>query len=566
LGKLWRDFLVHANAVKVSHNLNFELEWSGMWFGQDVIRAGRWEDSATQAAILDERAAKQKPGPFALEFLVQQYFGFNLKDLATVDVQRLDREPLDGVLRYNAPDAKYHLLLWRKQRERIKKEQLEQAYELALRRVPSVVLSQIKGVPIDQATVTQLRDKYRKRIDEVTAKIAALPIVAKFRRHAGHDFNPSSPDDCVELFYKMLEFKECEVVKKRGRKNEIRISVEADVLEQIEPHEPLARLILDYRHATKLRSTYLDPIAPPSRDNENSTVWPDGMLHAKVNTFFAETGRLSIDEPSLQNWPKRNEESREVRRPFKAAPEHWIVSADYGQIEMRVIAMFTKAQGFVDALWRELDVHAEWARRLAEAYPRRIGGAKYLDDKKAMKTFRGDIKNQWTFPLTYGCSLSSAAGYLNIPERVLRPHYEAFWDEFAEVKRWQDKQTAFYEKYGYVECLTGRRRHAPLSKNMVFNTPVQGTAAEIFTDAMNRLSETGEPELQAELTVHDDLVLMRVHKKRFDAVVEKLLNVMLDVPFPWAGIVPITVELSVGTDWMRLQEIGTVSSAKWFKS
>jgi DNA polymerase-1 len=207
----------------------------------------------------------------------------------------------------------------------------------------------------------------------------------------------------------------------------------------------------------------------------------------------------------------------------------------------------------------------DWAQRLAKAYPQRIGGEQYLDDKKVMKAFRVDIKNQWTFPLVYGCSLSSAAGYLNIPERIVRPHYDLFWDEFAEVKRWQQKQVSFYQKYGYVEDLTGRRRHGPLSKNMIFNTPIQSTATGIAIDAMGRLSETGDPELQAELMIHDDLTLLRVPKKRFDDVVEKLLSIMLDVPFEWAKIVPITVELSVGTDWSKLEDIGTVRSNEWFK-
>lgn len=250
-----------------------------------------------------------------------------------------------------------------------------------------------------------------------------------------------------------------------------------------------------------------------------------------------------------------------------------ILSFDYGQIEARVIAMFTKDPVYVKALWDGFDVHGDWARRIAADYPERIGGRKMLSDKKAMKDFRGDIKNQWTFPLIFGAKRSSVAGYLNIPEDVIAPHFEDFWDEFRETKVWQEKMLKFYRKYGYVECLTGRRRHGPLSLNMVFNTPVQGTAADIVCDGWCRLSETKDPELQFEIQVHDDLISLRVPDGRLEAVAEKAINILLDVPFDFVNV-PLTIEMSVGRNWMPfdktgnidgMEEFGTFSSDSWFK-
>ena len=142
---LWRRFLLTASCRKIVHNLAFEMEWSAYFFGSETLRAGKWEDTANAAAIVDERRGKLKPGCFSLEFLVQQYFGFNIKKLSNVDVEQLASTPLPTVLMYNGIDAKYNVLLWDKLWRIIERENLEEAYNLAVRRVPTVVLSQVEG-------------------------------------------------------------------------------------------------------------------------------------------------------------------------------------------------------------------------------------------------------------------------------------------------------------------------------------------------------------------------------------------------------------------------------------
>jgi DNA polymerase I-like protein with 3'-5' exonuclease and polymerase domains len=132
------------------------------------------------------------------------------------------------------------------------------------------------------------------------------------------------------------------------------------------------------------------------------------------------------------------------------------------------------------------------------------------------------------------------------------------------VKDWQETQIDFYNKYGYVECLTGRRRRGPLSVNKVLNSPIQGTAAEIVMDAMCRLSELNDWELQPEINIHDDLTWVRVPEKKVETIAEKIITVMLDVPFDWVNV-PITVEASVGDNWMEMDEFGAFSSDEWSK-
>jgi uracil-DNA glycosylase family 4 len=557
LEALWIRFLTRAKTRKIAHNLSFELEWTGEYFGADLVRASEWGDTAVQASIIDERKGKQKPGCFALEFLVQQYFGFNIKDLGGVDRKRLAETPLDRVLRYNGPDAKYAKLLDDKQMALIEREGLTVPHDLALRRVPTAVLTQLKGVPVDQKVVVSLDKKYTARIEKLEDQIEKDPTVLKFKKVFGTKFNPHSGPDVIKLFHEMLKRKECKVYDKKKKKD--RLSADESVLSQIKDIA-LADLLLKLRQDTKRKSTYIDPLKPDS-----PIMWPDGLLHAIFNTYFAETGRLSCEDPNLQNYPKREEEAKEVRIPIGPAPGCKIIAIDYGQIEARVIAMFTKDPVFVKALWERYDIHMEWAERIAHAYPARIGGKKMLTDKKAMKDFRTDIKNQWTFPLFFGATLQSAANYLNIPEDNIKKEYREFWKQFAVVGQWQEEQMDFYQEKGYVECLTGRRRRGPLSKNQVFNSPVQGTAAEIIMDGMCRLSETGDPALQAEINIHDDLTFLRVPEKGVDDFLEKTLDIMLNLPFDFINV-PITAEVSTGSNWMDLKEIGAVSSDQWAKN
>lgn len=554
---LWQEFLRDYDGVKVAHNLAFEMEWTGFFFGWDLLRVGRWEDTAVQAVILDERTGRRGgAGPLSLEFLVQQYYGFNLKKLAGVDRKKLETTPVEAVLYYNAPDSKYAEGIWHQQKALIEALGLEEAYELGLRRVPTCVLTQAKGVPADQEEVKKLQKKYKARIEDLEKEIALLPVIRDFVKREKKGFNPLSNPDVLKVLKEYLRRPEVAVVDKFTKKT--KYSADKAVLDQID--HPLAGLLIQLREATKRKSTYIDPLRI---GDEASVMYPDGLSHAQFNTLFAETGRLSCSEPNWQNIPKRAEEARELRRQVVAKTRHLILAFDFGQLEARVIALITKDPVFCKSIWERYDVHMEWAQRLAAAYPSRIGGKKNLTDKKAMKDFRTDVKNQWTFPLFFGAKLSSAANYLKIPEDVLKPLYNDFWKQFSGVKAWQEDLLKFYQENGYVECLTGRRRRGPLSVNQIYNSPVQGTAAEIVMDAMSRLSETGDPELQPNINIHDDLTFIDVPVERIDLVAEQVIKQMLTVPFPWGKTVPMAVEMSLGENWLEMEDAGTFSSDEW---
>lgn len=234
---------------------------------------------------------------------------------------------------------------------------------------------------------------------------------------------------------------------------------------------------------------------------------------------------------------------------------------DFGQIEARVIAMASRDRSFSKALWDKYDVHAEWARKLALAYPDRVGGKKNLDDKSVMKTFRNEVKNQFVFPLFYGASLNKASNELGIPIDIVKPVYEEFWKTFSGVKDYQDRMQLQYKKFGYVECLTGRRHRAPLSYNQMINLPIQGTASDIVVDGMDRLSELNIWELQTVLPVHDSL-LFEFDESDLDTNAEKIIKEMLGCKFEFISV-PLTVEASVGRSWDIMEPMGDFDSYSW---
>ncbi len=235
---------------------------------------------------------------------------------------------------------------------------------------------------------------------------------------------------------------------------------------------------------------------------------------------------------------------------------------DFGQIEARCIAMFSRDRVFTKALWENYDIHMEWAERLAYAYPDRIGGKKNLSDKAAMKAFRGDVKNQFVFPLFFGASLRKSSNELQIPVEVVKPLYDEFWQTFEGVKAYQQRMERDYKKKGYVECLTGRRRRAPLSYNQIINSPVQGTASDIVVDGMNRLSETEIWDFQANLNIHDSLTFV-IDEDDLENHAEVIIRAMLDCRFDWINV-PLTVEASIGTEnWEKMEPMGVYSSDQW---
>jgi DNA polymerase I-like protein with 3'-5' exonuclease and polymerase domains len=438
-----------------------------------------------------------------------------------------------GGLVSNCIDAKYHLLVYQTQDRLLEQQGLQAAYQEKLRQVPTCVLTQLAGLPVDYDENVRQQHEMRRKIEAIETELFMLPAVKEYQHQTGNKFNPGSDKDVKYLIQKILGHYDAATTDK-------------SVLDKLD--HPFGKLEINWRHYSKMLSTYIE------RFNEENA-YPDHLYHVSLGTVFTDTGRLNGD---FQNVPKRGEEASTRRQ---IAGKGVFASFDYGQIEARVIACASQDPAYCKATWDGLDVHGYWAKRIAQRYPQTIGGKKYLSDPAAMKKLRDRVKNKFVFPLFFSASLHSVAGYMDIPDDILAPEHDLFWQEYKGVKEWQQTLINGYQQSGYTACLNGRRRRAPLGLGQVVNSLVQGSAADIVMDGMNRLSETCDPLLQPRLQIHDDLLFYFESEEQLQDNVDKIINAMLDIQFPWV-IVPLTVEMSIGPNWYEMKEVGTYDSHK----
>lgn len=552
--KAWRRFLLKAPCKKVSHHLGFELEWSAFFFGVDTAQARGWEDSMSQAFVLDERR-----GVHGLDYLCLQYFGLPVKDLFRMDRKRMADEKLETILEYNGVDAKYHRALWFVQRDRLREDGLWFVYRRHLRRVTAAVLTQFRGVPVHPEVVESFYDEHERTLARIEKKIQKLPIARKFHKRYGYRLRPSANQDVLKAFKKIGH------VKIDSTKEEVLKTVK----------HPLARLETRWRKVDKLLSTYIIPVMPQERiellkkqqpDLKSvSNLMPDGLLHPVITTTKARTTRTTSEEPNIQNWHKRGP-SKYIRRVVTVQDDELIVAIDYAGIQARNVAMESRDRGLVQHYWDRYDIHGDWLDRLYRIVPRWVPPqdiGKDLDKKEKRKEERSIVKNKFVFPSFFGAIGKTVAGYLNIEERQGQRLSEEFFAEFPDVKAWHEKLHRSYKENGYVTGLSGYWRRAPIEINQLINAPIQADEAVIVCNAWDRLSKL-EEQMWPIMMIHDDLTFIW-KKKMLERNLERAIPLMVRQEYDWEKIVPCEVEVSIGKNWCDLkpyQDHGKYESTK----
>lgn len=243
--------------------------------------------------------------------------------------------------------------------------------------------------------------------------------------------------------------------------------------------------------------------------------------------------------------------------------ENKVVAFDYAGIQARNVAMESRDRNLTKAFWDRYDIHSDWAEELARAYPRWVEeGVKVMArDKKVFKIYRDKAKNKFVFPSFFGAQPPSIAGNLRIPVKKIEHVREIFFDRFGGVSEWHEQVHLDYRKYGYITSLSGLRRRAPVPRNQAINAPIQADEVCIVLDAMNRLSEYGQYDLQPNMEIHDDLTFIWP-KKKVEKLAEIVIKEMIAIKFDWINV-PLQVEMSIGDNWADLEEVGKYSSDDW---
>lgn len=551
----WAEFLVLWGRVlalyeDIAHGQEFETEWDMHLLGRKAARLPkRRHCSIVQAFVLSSRAGRVKNeddkkaggsvAGLSLDYVCRLWRGLPLKALSAAKLWE-ERDALPDLLKYGALDVILTFEVFLDQDAELEAEGLLDIYYRQMRRIPTVVLSQWDGVPCEQDGVEDLREQYQARLDEADAELRSLDEIKEFDRRFGRRFNPGAPEDAKQLFNVVLE-------------QELLSSTEAAIAKFVDV-EFSAKYILAWRKAKKMLSTYVSPFLVSGGKHH---IQPDGLIHCRYYTTRTQTGRVSSAEPNMTNLPERGA-GKDCKRPM-IAPPGWEWSAfDYKSIEARVFAIVTGDKAFTKALWKNYDVHMEWAQKIAGLFPdvlRRHDGE--------IKQLRSAIKNQLVFPWFFGAGLPSVAKSLGVDEDQLKPVREEFRLTFKGIFAWHKQISKFFDQNGYVETLTGRRRHGPMSFNAQTNMPIQGLAADICFDAWDRISEhalrENIPYLNPRMMVHDDLKFLHPISER-DHVMEVVPRMMCQLPFSWARVVPIEVEASRGPNLFDMTECGEFSS------
>ncbi len=522
-----KDVLEHAGIVKIGQNLKYDLTV----FQRLGINVAPIDDTMLLSYALDSGV-----NGHGMDELADVHLGLKpikFKEVAGTGKSQVtfDLVPLDQATSYAAEDADITLRLWHVLKPRLASEHRATVYETLERPlVPVLAAMEREGILVDRTVLARLSGEFSKGADALEKQVHEL---------AGESFNLGSPKQIGEILFGKLGLQ-------GGRKTATGAwSTDSQVMEDLAADGvELARKLLDWRQLTKLRSTYTDALT--------GHINPEtGRVHTSYSLAATSTGRLSSTDPNLQNIPVRTAEGRQIRTAFVAAPGHKLVSADYSQIELRVLAHIAGIDQLKKAFADGLDIHAMTA---SEMFDTPVEGMDPSIRRKAKAI---------NFGIIYGISAFGLANQLAIPREEAGRYIKTYFERFPGIKDYMEHTKAFCRANGYVETVFGRRMHFPRIKSpnaserafqerASINAPIQGSAADIIRRAMIRMPQAlADAGLSARmlLQVHDELIF-EVPDAEADATIKIASEVMVAAPLPAVSFsVPIQVDARAADNW-----------------
>jgi DNA polymerase-1 len=518
-----KPWLEDASAPKLAQNAKYDTH---VFANHGIALAGVRHDTMLESYVLEAHK------PHSLESLADRHLGrrgLSYEDLCGKGANQIPFSQVDveRATRYSGEDSEMalhvHQVLWPQLQAEPKLREVYERIEMPASRV----LGRIErhGVLIDSALLARQSRELAERMVAIEQQACEL---------AGQPFNMGSPKQIGEILFGRLGLP----VKKKTASGAP--STDEEVLQELAADYPLPARILEHRSLSKLKGTYTDKL--PQMVNPVT-----GRVHTNYAQAVAVTGRLASNEPNLQNIPIRTPEGRRVREAFIAPPGHRIVSADYSQIELRIMAHLSADAGMTRAFAEGVDIHRATAAEVFGLPPAEVSS----EQRRYAKTIN--------FGLIYGMGAFGLAQSLGIEQKAARDYIERYFARFAGVRRYMEETKARAAELGYVETVFGRRLHLPEirggsgprrsgAERQAINAPMQGTAADLIKLAMVAVQDALDREGLATkmvMQVHDELV--------FEVPESELGWVREAVPRLMAGVaqlsVPLLAEVGVGANW-----------------
>ncbi|GAA3846746.1 DNA polymerase I [[Pseudomonas] carboxydohydrogena] len=520
--------LLESNAVLKS---GFDIKFTSVMLAQHKIALRTIDDVQLMSYALDAGR-----GAHDIESLSEQWLGHAAISHGDVigsgrNKLSLDQVTIERATEYGAETADIVIRLWLLMKARLVAERMNNVYE-SLERPLVGVLARMerRGIMIDRQVLSRLSGDFAQ---------TATRLEAEIREIAGEDINPGSPKQLGDVIFGKMGLPGGQKTKTGAW------STSASILEDLaEEGHVFPRKILDWRQVSKLKSTYTDAL--PTYVNPQTQ-----RVHTTYALAATTTGRLSSNEPNLQNIPVRTEDGRKIRRAFIAEKGHKLVSADYSQIELRLLAEIADIPVLKQAFHDKLDIHAMTASEMFGV---------------PVKDMPGEVRRRAkaiNFGIIYGISAFGLANQLGIPREEAGAYIKKYFERFPGIRAYVDATRDFCREHGYVETLFGRKCHYPdikasnpslraFNERAAINARLQGTAADIIRRAMIRMEDAlTQKKLAARmlLQVHDELVF-EVPDGKVDATIPVIREVMENAAFPAARLsVPLHVDARAAHNW-----------------
>ncbi len=522
-----RPLFEDRGVLKIGHNLKFDWQI----FAQRGIDVSPYDDTMLMSYVVDSGRVSHDVASLTKRVFGHTVIDFNEITKAGKTRVSFDCVPIERAAEYAAEDADATLRLWHALKPRLAAEHMMNVYQ-TLERPLVAVLGRMegRGISIDRQTLARLSSEFAAesaRLEEEAQKVAGQP------------FNLGSPKQIGDVLFGSMGLP-------GGTKTKTGAwSTSASVLEDLaEQGHELPQKILDWRQVSKLRSTYTDAL-PNYVDPKTHRVHTNYALAATT------TGRLSSSEPNLQNIPIRTEAGRKIRKAFIAKPGHKLVSADYSQIELRLLAEVANVPALRQAFRDGIDIHAMTASEMFGV---------------PVKDMPGEVRRRAkaiNFGIIYGISAFGLANQLGIPREEAGAYIKKYFERFPGIRAYMDETRDYCREHGYVETLFGRKCHYPdikasnpslraFNERAAINARLQGSAADIIRRAMTRMEGAlADAGLSAQmlLQVHDELVF-EVPDAEVAATLPVVKRVMEDAPHPAVQLhVPLSVEARAADNW-----------------
>ena len=530
--KKLKPLLEDSSIKKIGQNIKFDF----IVLFKHGITVSTMEDTMLMSYVLD--AGKNRHNMDSLSEIHLNHKTIAFKDLVGTGKKEINFKDVDveKAKDYAAEDADITFRLYKKFHKSLKDEKMVNIYELFEKPMIKILaFMEIEGIKIDNKFLKILSSKFEKKIEKIQKDVFKI---------SKKEFNIASPKQLGEILYNELKIADLKKTKKGS------FATSASVLEDLafKGHE-FPQLVLDWRQVSKLKNTYSDSL--PEHINPLTN-----RVHTSFLLAATTTGRLASSDPNLQNIPIKSEDGRDIRKSFIAEKDNVLISADYNQIEMRILADLADVKELKKAFKNNEDIHSLTASQIFNTEIKKVD----QDQRRKAKAIN--------FGIIYGISQYGLAKQINVSNYEAEEFLNSYFAKFPEIKVYMDQTIKFCRKNGYVNNIFGRRSHfinindknynvRNFQERAAINAPIQGSASEIMRLAMirleKRLNEQKNQDTKMLLQIHDELIFETPKsgaEKIRKIITEEMTSVVNSDQHSFS--IPLTVDLNIGDNWGSL--------------